>query len=695
MRRVRPHLLLHLGVLASYNGLSAQCPDGSAPPCRRLAPSVVADANVLVILPFEVTGAAADVAWLGEGMVDLLSASLDGFAGWRVVSPRTVLARTRQARDLRDVAQAADLARSLGAGGVVLGRAVVVGAQLRLRAELYETPRHRRLAAVEARGPVADPGPLADRLAVGLARHRLANQRPGHHSPVREFATSSPDALRAYLAAEQLARRGALQAAADSLQAAITHDSAFGLAYSRLMIVSAFGTAVNVAVPTTEALVGSALRHVNRLPPRQRDILLASAALWEGRRADALRLADALGQRYPDDADAAYVQGEAYVHFGMTMGGSPLMALEPLQRAIRLDPELLDAYIHVIEAHCLLGDTTAAWALLDRALAAAPRSIVFIALRTAMAAALRHEDPLSIERGLRGPDGPTGPALVRASIEARRILDGDPARAIQVADSFVQLAAAPDQPFSVRASALRLHALFLTAQGRYRHAWEASREAASLEPTSVPLLAFITVLPMISGSHLEEGRAALDQLSSADPAPAALVIAAWSALEQGDSSRYTRAIRALDSLTAGRVTRAYTERRLSGLRGLLSLQQGDTVLARQQLERAHDATSWLGGFVETAPDAYFALRLARLERAAGALENAGRRLFATSFDSNGGLVYRGDAEELRGQMAEQRGDTAGALRAYRNFTELWQDADPELQPRVAAARAALARLEGR
>jgi multidrug resistance efflux pump len=66
-----------------------------------------------------------------------------------------------------------------------------------------------------------------------------------------------------------------------------------------------------------------------------------------------------------------------------------------------------------------------------------------------------------------------------------------------------------------------------------------------------------------------------------------------------------------------------------------------------------------------------------------------------SFDYNGGVVYRAEAEELLAQIAEQQGDTAGAMRAYGNFVDLWKDADPELQPRVAAARAALARLEGR
>ena len=672
--------------------VSAQCPDGRPPPCRRPAPPPVVDSNALVILPFEVTGPAADVEWLREGLVDLLSASLDGFAGWRVISPRTVVVRARQGADRRDLLQSTTLARSLGAGGMVLGSAVLVGSELRARADLYDVAHMRRLATIEARSPAANPGPLVDRLAVGLARHRLAGQRSSHTSLVREYATSSPEALRAYLAAEQLARRGSLQVAVDSLNAAIAHDSAFGLAYSRLMVVTAFGTIVNL--PTRpETMLEPALRYVDRLPLRQRDILLASAALWQGRRSDALGLADGLGQRYPDDADAAYAAGEIYVHFGLTNGVAPTVALEPLERAIRLDPDLFDAYQHAIEVHCLIGDTASAWSLLDHALVATQGSIVFRSLQTAMRVALRGEDPVQLERALRGADGSSGLALLRAAIEVRRILEIDPARGVRLSDALTQLATAPEQPHSVRAQAWRVRTLLLAAQGRHREAWDAARTAASLEPASVPSLAFTTVFPLISGAHVEDGIAARTLLFTAPPAPATLVIVGWSALAHGDSTVYGRAVQALDSMTAGTVMRAFAERRLAGLRGLVALARGDSALAREQLELAHDASSFLGSFLESVPDAYFALRLARLERASGALDRAERRLFAMWLDNNGGLLFRAEAEELRGQMAGSRGDTASALRAFRNFVGLWSEADAELQPRVQAAREALARLE--
>ncbi|NIN12143.1 MAG: hypothetical protein GTO61_12205, partial [Gemmatimonadales bacterium] len=63
-----------------------------------LRPSILGpvrpDAQVIAVLPFNTSGAGD--ALLGEGMVDLLSANLDGVGGIRTVDSRTVLHRWRQ-----------------------------------------------------------------------------------------------------------------------------------------------------------------------------------------------------------------------------------------------------------------------------------------------------------------------------------------------------------------------------------------------------------------------------------------------------------------------------------------------------------------------------------------------------------------------------------------------------------------------
>jgi tetratricopeptide (TPR) repeat protein len=50
------------------------------------------------------------------------------------------------------------------------------------------------------------------------------------------------------------------------------------------------------------------------------------------------------------------------------------------------------------------------------------------------------------------------------------------------------------------------------------------------------------------------------------------------------------------------------------------------------------------------------------------------------------LQIRALVMEAVGKMYDSRGDTARAVEAYRDFVERWKNADPEVQPRVAAAR---------
>lgn len=54
--------------------------------------------------------------------------------------------------------------------------------------------------------------------------------------------------------------------------------------------------------------------------------------------------------------------------------------------------------------------------------------------------------------------------------------------------------------------------------------------------------------------------------------------------------------------------------------------------------------------------------------------------------------FRARTYRRLGELYESRGDTAGAVTAYRKMVVLWKDADSELQPEVAAVRSRLAAL---
>jgi len=56
-------------------------------------------------------------------------------------------------------------------------------------------------------------------------------------------------------------------------------------------------------------------------------------------------------------------------------------------------------------------------------------------------------------------------------------------------------------------------------------------------------------------------------------------------------------------------------------------------------------------------------------------------------------IFLARAYERLGQLHEERGEVEEAIKYYTLFVDLWAEADPELQPRVEAARMALGRLQ--
>ena len=53
------------------------------------------------------------------------------------------------------------------------------------------------------------------------------------------------------------------------------------------------------------------------------------------------------------------------------------------------------------------------------------------------------------------------------------------------------------------------------------------------------------------------------------------------------------------------------------------------------------------------------------------------------------------AHRRLGELHDAKGDLSRARRHYEMFVELWKNADPELQPKVAAVRARLTALQKR
>jgi tetratricopeptide (TPR) repeat protein len=70
----------------------------------------------------------------------------------------------------------------------------------------------------------------------------------------------------------------------------------------------------------------------------------------------------------------------------------------------------------------------------------------------------------------------------------------------------------------------------------------------------------------------------------------------------------------------------------------------------------------------------------------------GRMIHGSSPAIGQGPFWLAVIYERLGDLYEQRGDTAKAIDHYGKLVDLWKDADPELQPRVEAARRAIEEL---
>jgi len=205
----------------------------SGPRIQRLKSREPATApQVVAIFPF-VVRAPDDLAYLREGMVDLLTTKLDGAGALRGADPRVVLT-TVASDDAGEIGidRAKELAARLEAQLFLLGSVVVAGDSMQLNASLYDAAGkilHKAEAVGEAESEMFE---LVDL----LARQILVSQgaRARRLDRVSAHTTEDLAALKAYLSGEQHFRAGHFFEAAEAFQRAVNKDPEFALSHHRL-----------------------------------------------------------------------------------------------------------------------------------------------------------------------------------------------------------------------------------------------------------------------------------------------------------------------------------------------------------------------------------------------------------------------------------------------------------------------------
>jgi tetratricopeptide (TPR) repeat protein len=317
--------------------------------------------EVIAILPFSV-GSSGSLQYLREGMVELLSAKLDGVDGLRAINPQTVVRMVGEAEGgLIDPGAGRALATELGAGWFILGSVVGAGNRASLSASLYRTNAEGegRASTAQVEGSVDDGFfQVVDALAARLLARRIAT---GGLPEAAAVSTGSFAAFREYLAGERSYRLGNHVQARSSFLRAIEADTAFALAYLRVASADGWLPPHDYYRP---ALAAAHARRA-RLTPRYREFVEIREAQQREDPVALTRLHDFL-RRYPDDAEAWLTLGEELFHGNGSRGRSPTEAREALERAAAFDPGNQTYFTHLAEITLAEGRVTEIDSLMDR-----------------------------------------------------------------------------------------------------------------------------------------------------------------------------------------------------------------------------------------------------------------------------------------------------------------------------------------
>ena len=547
-------------------------------------------------------------------------------------------------------ATARELALRDGFPAVVGGEVAPLGGGYVLTARLVSSDDGAVLAS--ARASARDQDALLD--AIDEASSKLREQIGESYTSLREtpslahVSTGSLEALKKYTEADDARFKGGNnEAAIRLLEEAVQIDSTFALAWRDISTITRnTGGSWDVSVHATE----KAFQYRERLSERERYLVEANyhSEITEDH-AEAIRAYESMLRLNPGDAQALNNIGFSYYQLVDFEN-----AVEWYRRSLEVAPDVSLHLANVAVTEANLGNLTAAESLYT-ALDSFPPNPGWDMWRSAFRWMVGDED--GARRGYlemqesypsrqgvlaRGEEGLASLELVHGRVAAARL----------------HLEAAVDLHLNRGASEDALKRLLDMAEWELRLFGDtvATLEAMDLalgrvDPESVPPLdrSWGEVgRILLEAGETERGREALER--GWDEVPERLK-PAW--------EKY----RAVDRASVARAE----GRSLDALDEIRSLPPWTCVPCRARVEgqlldeagMADSAIVYYERYIET-PDNF--------------------RLFR---DAN----WLGPTLERLGQLNDDLGDTEKAAVHYAQFVDLWKDADPELQPRVEAARA--------
>jgi serine/threonine protein kinase/tetratricopeptide (TPR) repeat protein len=648
--------------------------------------------NRIAILPFVYRGSES-WEYLAEGLVDLLSSNLNGIRGLQAVDPRALFGALPEADPGPLTAlEGRDAALRLGAGMFVSGSIVEAGGMLRIAGELHRLDADGgqvpTLVAVE--GSAEELFELVDRLTAGIVE-RLATGPGARLTGTATRTTHSLTALRAYLEGEHHLRSGRFPMAFEVFERAVSEDPSFALAHFRLSNAANWLNRDGVARASARA----AVQHGDRLSPPDRLLVTAWDRYLRGDPLEAERLYREILAAYPQHVEAWLMLGEVQFHWMPALGRSLSASRASFERVLTFEPGHVGALLHLAR----IAASERRWADLDSiaqvVLALEPEEIQALEIRSLRAFGLEDE-------GARG-------AVLRELAErsddqlwwllGRMAAHLDaPGRVLQVAE----LMTAPHRDPTWRAYGYLMQAQLEAARGRWSAAENALDRVRELRPGwAAQYRAAYSVIPELS---LPPGRLLafaedLERIRHTDPGedgmpgpnrpiflPRGDYSLALLALRAGKPDEATRRIARLDEPYPSVEENRWGPHLARQLRAEVAAAEG----------RPREALAVLGP-PGPSPDSTM-LRLAayseadarmlraRLLAELGREEEAVRWLSTFPDPAAHDLAYLAPSHLRRAEIHRARGEDRQARAHYARFLELWDEADPEVQPLVRQVR---------
>ncbi len=367
------------------------------------------------VAPFEVQGPdRSQLAWLHEGSLNMLTLSLAQWKDLQVTEYERALDLLRD-EHLDNSArvgleQAKKIARSIGAGRVVMGTVTSIGDSIIVTANLYDAESGKstddaRAAALKSEDPRALFENITTQLLDLVGAPRVALE-------LSKQTTTSVAAYREYLDGLRHLNAWRTMAADSSFDRAIALDSTFALAYYKKALAMGW---INPFDSTRRVVSAQAVTYSDRLPPRLQELVKAhddatkafgvpvrdtTGAAQAAFLASRVRLMKLLATDSLD-AEAWYLMSDTDFHLvtQTQYNGMPdsiakyfTSSLRGFQRTVALDPSFHLAFQHLVQIYAraaapnsqivLVGDSLrAAGSATNEARIGTPQQVA--ALRTA------------------------------------------------------------------------------------------------------------------------------------------------------------------------------------------------------------------------------------------------------------------------------------------------------------------------